>query len=288
MQKFLKVTMTATLSLIILSGICFCVVRRSVLKVLKPDDSASLILADKGESALPFSPGEKIIYSVYYGKVKLGRAELVFKGKKELGNVKAYLITFDTHTPYFKDFEQIFADKDSFLPLKVIRKIKKPANFDTNIEEVYDQDNYKIKIVKKGAFLSKKISINKNSSIDNAILISYYYRTLDDYSGVRDVSVNLPTKKFNLNFKGKETVNTGAGKFSAFVFEGDPYPFRLWLRDAPDRVPLKIELPGMMGYSLICKEIINPVRDRPSLDGRRQPEYLISNGVNDREENKNK
>ncbi len=288
MKKLLKVTITVVFSLIILSGICFCIVRRSAFDGRDADYSAPLALADNGRDDLPFLPGEKIIYSVYYGKVKLGRAELVFQGEKEIGKIKVYLITFDTRTSYFKDFEQIFADKNSFLPVKVIRKIKKPANFDTNIEEVYDQNNYKIKIVKKGAFLSKKMSINKDSSIDNAILISYYYRTLADYFGVKDVSVNLPTKKFNLNFKGKEIVDTGAGKFSAFVFEGDPYPFRLWLRDAPDRVPLKIEMPGMMNYSLICKEIVNPVRDRPSLDGRRQPEYLISNGVNDSRKGINK
>lgn len=256
MKKILKVTITAALSLIILSGICFCIVKQSALKELNADDSTPVALTENVK-VLPFLPGEKIIYSVYYGKVKLGRAKLVFQGEKETGKIKAYLITFDTCTPYFKDFEQIFADEDSLLPVKVIRKIKKPANFDTNIEEVYDQDNYRINIVKRGALLSKKISINKDSSIDNAILISYYYRTLDNYSGVKDVPVNLPTKKFNLNFKGKEVVDTGAGKFSAFVFEGDPYPFRLWLRDSPDRVPLKIELSGIMDYSLVCKEIIN-------------------------------
>lgn len=218
-------------------------------------DSLNQATLNTQKKELPFSVGEKIVFNVHYKGLKIGKATLTFHGEKEFKGKKAYFITFYTNTPYFKDLEEIFAEKETYLPLQVYRQITRLGNFAMTIKEDYDQENYSIKIMRKNWFSSKDFTIDKSSVIHNAILLSYYYRLKPEFKKEDKFLVNLPTKKFDLLFRGKKNITTPLGDSEAYLFEANSANFRFWLEDNEKRIPLRIESPGMFGYCLTIADI---------------------------------
>lgn len=211
------------------------------------------VFAEK--QAIPFKKGEKLIYNVKYKGLKIGTSFLEFHGTREYKGQDVYFITFFTDTIYLKDKEKIFAEKQKLLPLKVEREIRRNPGFTTKITELYDQEKYKVEINKKGFIGTDTNVINKSSPIHNAILVSYYFRMLEGLKEIDNFVVNFPPNRFTLSFKGKEIIETPIGRKEALVFKGQPYSFKFWLEDTKKKVPLKIEDPGVFGYSLVLREI---------------------------------
>ena len=203
--------------------------------------------------------GERLTYSVYLKKMKVGTAILTFYGEKELDGKKANYITFITRLPFvITDKEAIYADQNDFSPLKISRIIHKPASFPTRIEEIYDQKKISIEISKKGMLLSKRLVIQKQAKIHNAILLAYAYRRKLLVEGIEigaGFKVTLPTIDFEVKFLGKETVSTSLGDTKAYVFKSEPPKFELWISANDKVIPLKIKQPGLVGYSLVLDSV---------------------------------
>jgi len=209
----------------------------------------------KESSSTPFKNGERFTYEVRYNEIKVGRSTLTFNGEKDLDGQKVYHITFFTKIPSLKDTEEIYADKKTFLPIEVHRRIKKKIGFsDTRIEK-YDQENFRVDISSNSKLRSRTFSIERDSPIHNAILLAYYYRLKEVFDKNEKVRINLPTTEFEVMFKGIEMLKTPLGEYSAYVFTSDPPKFKLWLSADEKRIPLKIENPGTLGYSLVIKSI---------------------------------
>ena len=204
---------------------------------------------------LPFTKGERLTYEVRYKNFMIGKSILTFHGQTELGGKKVYHITFFTRIPSFKDTEQLYADKDTFLPLEVHRTIKKTVGFSDRIYEKYDQESFRVDIKQKSMLRSKNFSIEKDSAIHNAILLTYYYRTMEDPDSRDRFKITLPTVEFEVIFEGKEVIETPLGEYLAYVFTSIPPRFKLWLSTDKERIPLKIESPATLGYSLVIKSI---------------------------------
>ena len=83
----------------------------------------------------PFEKGESFTYEVRYKKLRTGESILTFNGEDKLGKKEVYHITFFTKLVALEDTEELYADKDSFLPLYVHRTIKRFGTFTTRIEE---------------------------------------------------------------------------------------------------------------------------------------------------------
>ena len=211
--------------------------------------------AEEKHLTMPFSRGEKLTYEVIYNGVKVGRSILTFNGEKDLYGKKVWHVTFFTKIPSLRDNEEIYADKDTFLPIEVRRKIKKKIGFSDSIIEKYDQKNFTINISSKSKLRSKNFSIQKDSPVHNAILLTYYCRLKDDLKQGGNLKIALPTMDLDVMFSGTETVETDMGEFQADVFTSVPPKFRLWLSADAKRIPLKIKNPGTLGYSLIIKSI---------------------------------
>jgi hypothetical protein len=137
----------------------------------------------------------------------------------------------------------------------VSRLINNIGSFPTAIDEYYDQDAGRIEIEKRGKFLSKKITIQKEGTIHNAILLPYYYRVKQDLLKGATLKVNLPTVDFDVILKGVETIVTPMGEYSAYVFRSNPAKFTLWVSADEKRIPLRIENPSVFGYSLVINAI---------------------------------
>ncbi len=201
---------------------------------------------------LPFPEGEKLHYRIFFKGIPAGEGVLVFHGKKTWNSQEVYYITFKTSIFNFRDIEEIYADKERFLPLRVKRDIRKMSIGRERIEEVYDQEKHSIDISKKGLVLSKKINIKKDSFIHNSILLSYYFRILSLKSiPAGALEVNLPTVKVSIEYKGKKKITTPLGEYECFVFEGRPKNFRFYIADSPRRLPLRIENTEILGYDMV-------------------------------------
>lgn len=203
----------------------------------------------------PFNEGERFTYEVSYNALKIGRSVLTFNGEKELNGKKVYHVTFYTKVPSLKDTEEIYADKDTFLPIEVHRKIKKKVGFSDTIIEKYDQQNFKVDISSKSKLRSKTFSIKKDGPIHNAILLAYYYRVNNRFEKEDRLKITLPTAEFDVIFDGTEKIETPIGELDAYVFRSDPPKFELWLSTDGKYIPLKIKNPGTLGYSLVIDSI---------------------------------
>jgi len=232
-----------------------------VLKLALSGDSSGIIesniqvLPDEPEKSLPFLAGEKLTYSLKYKGIKIGQTVLTFHGEAELVGRKSYLITLRTDSFYLKDLEKIYADKETFLPFKVERQIKKFGGLTDVIIEDYNQEEYKVEIKKKGFVFTREVTINRPSVIHNAILLSYDYRRRGDFEKDEKARIYLPTRELDLTFKGKEPISTPLGEYLAYAFEANSSKFRFWLKDDEKKIPLRIEDPGVFGYSLVIESI---------------------------------
>jgi len=209
----------------------------------------------RGLSQLPFSKGESFTYDVMYKKVRLGESILTFHGERNMGGRKVYHITFLTRIPSLKDAEDLYADTKTFLPVEVHRSIKKKVGFDDKIVEQYDQERFRVDIIQKSKLRSREFSIQKDSPIHNAILLTYYYRMRGGFSKNDTLAANLPLVDFKIIYSGIETIDTPIGEYRAHAFTSDPAKFKLWLSADEKRIPLKMENPGTLGYSLVIKSL---------------------------------
>jgi hypothetical protein len=207
------------------------------------------------ETAVAFLGGERLIYDVYYAGLKAGESVLTFHGERDLGNQKAYYITFSTELPFLKDYEEIYACKDTFLPLKINRRIIKLGGLSReHIEEVYDQKNFTVTITKDKKNPENSMIIQKNGPIYNAILLTYYYRANPDIRKRRDFEIVLPTQEFKIRISRQDDIETPSGKYLVDVFTSEPSKFTFYLSKDSRRLPVKITSHTALNYALVLKE----------------------------------
>ncbi len=201
---------------------------------------------------LPFLKGEQLKYDVYYAGLKTGESVLVFHGENDMDGEKVYHITFSTELPFFKDYEEIYACKNTFLPVKINRQIIKLGGLSTeHIEEIYDQDNFTVSISKGRKAPKNNTVIKKDSPIHNAILLTYYYRANPHIVGKGALSITLPTQEFSIKVSGEGKIETPSGEYIADVFTSEPSKFTFYLSKDAERLPLKITSHTAFNYTLI-------------------------------------
>ncbi len=203
------------------------------------------------QSDLPFKKGEKLAYDLYSAGLKTGKSVLVFHGEEELDGEQVYHISFSTESPLFKDYEEIYAEKGTFLPIKINRRIKKIAGLSETIEENYNQSDFSVDITKKGRLSSKTTTIKRESPIYNSILLTYYCRANPYNASMADLKIVLPTFDFHINMSGEETIKTPAGTYNVDVFSSEPPKFTFYLSKDEDRVPVKIKSNTALNYSMV-------------------------------------
>ena len=200
---------------------------------------------------LPFEDGEKLIYDVYSKGIKIGKSVLTFHGEED----EAYHISFLTNVPFFEDSEEIYAQKDTFLPLKVERTLKKAGGIKTKIIEEYDQENFKVSIEKQGVFRTKKEVIKRDSPIYNAILLTYYCRLKPAAAKDEPFKIVLPTSEYDVQVSGEDTIKTSKGEYPVTVYSSTPSKFTFYLSTNSSRVPVKIESHTALDYTMILGSV---------------------------------
>lgn len=207
--------------------------------------------AEEQKTGLPFEKGEQLVYDVYSAGIMVGKSFLVFHGEEEYEGQKVFRISLSTQLPFFKDEEQIYAQEESFLPLKVERRINKLGGFYETIVENYNQADFTVEITKKSNFSSDSISIKKYSPIYNAILLTYYCRANPGIADKSNFKITLPTSEFNIKISGEETLKTPSGTYDTDVFSSTPSKFTFYLSRDKDKLPVKIVSHTALNYSMV-------------------------------------
>jgi hypothetical protein len=211
---------------------------------------------DKDSIKLPFEEGETLIYDVYSAGIKTGQSFLTFHGEKPFNGESAYYITFITELPFFKDYEYIYAQRNSFLPLKIIRKIEKMGGLSTEeIEEEYDQAAFNITIWKKGMFSTDKAIIQKKGHIYNAILLTYLCRPFPETAYEDSFKAVLPTQEFDIKLSGQENIKSSSGEYFVDVFKSQPPKFTFYLSKDKRRLPVKITSHTALDYTMLLSAV---------------------------------
>ncbi len=194
---------------------------------------------------------EQISYKLNYKGIKIGKATMVLYPDADLEGQKVILITFETDTAFFDDFEKIYIEQNTYLPIKVERKISQLGK-QYFIKEEYIQADFTVRIYKEG---DKVVTIARKQSIQNPMSMIYYVRMLKNLEKGKEIPIVLPMMEIKTRFEGIENIKLPAGKFSAFLFKSIPDKFSFWLSNDEHRLPLKFEVPGAIGYSALMTEV---------------------------------
>ncbi|MDD5552780.1 MAG: DUF3108 domain-containing protein [Candidatus Omnitrophica bacterium] len=217
----------------------------------------SLGFGIKTKGLLQDFAGEKIVYDVRMGRLRLGKAEFNNVGSVEKEGKKLYLMTMLTEVTQFKDLEKIYSDPKTFLPVKVERDIAKLIMRE-KITELYDQEKFVLKITKeKGESKEEKI-ITRNGPIHNAVLLPFYVRHINGLKTGKVITANLPNRAYQIKLISVEEIKVPGGTFQAFHFTSTPRQMEIWISADEYRIPLKIQGTGLFGYSLLMSEYSKP------------------------------
>lgn len=233
------------------------------LEIIEKISQRKLILTKGQEPAIvtvvkpkfPERVGEKIIYDVMLGNIKIGKAIFHYQSKLDLNLKPANLFAFETRLMRFKDNEKIYSAPGTFLPLRVEREIFAWPKYE-KITEVYDQGKFTLDIVKTESGREQKLVFKKDSAIHNAILLPYLIRQIPDLALGWSFQANLPTQQFKIELVGIDQIKVVAGTFKAYHFKSAPERFEIWISDDEYRIPLKIKGMSGIGYTLEMREYI--------------------------------
>ncbi len=232
----------------------------SIIKDKKCSFSKECIVQSTAEQKvkinLPFKNGERIDFDVYMFNFKIGSSFIHFLGETNELDQLNYLIESVTDTVNYKGTERIFVDPDNFYPLRVERKLAMGWDKE-EITEIYDIENKSVTIKKiKNSKQIPDLVIEKPTVIQNSVSLLYYCRLIEDFSSGKTISVNLPTKSYELEIKEPVTLDVSFGKHDAYVLEDKKGAFRIWISTDENHFPLKFEYSSFMNkYSMRMRDV---------------------------------
>jgi len=222
----------------------------------------------------PFKIGEKFLYRVDFNGIKVGTIELEYQGRKKIDTSTLLsvngersrtidklwqdVIRVTSNVKTLKLFqieseEVVYMDKDTYLPLKVQRKVKFLGREESILEE-YQQKEGWVKIIQTKDKTTEERLIKVNPPIHN-ILILYFLYPLDlkDEAIGKTYEFNLPTRKISVRLKEARKISRyGKGREEFYIWEGSPRRFEVWLKKT-ERLPLRVEIPAFLGRIVITK-----------------------------------
>jgi len=201
----------------------------------------------------PPSRSETITYDIKMGGVNLGRAVFQHMPNAEINGRLLSKASFKTDLARFKDTEIIYSDPRTLLPVKIDRDIVNWFSRE-KITEDYDQENFTVTITKYKGAKQNKLVIQRDSAIQNAILLPHSVRRVTKLDLGYIFSVNLPNRKLQMKLVSLEDIKTGGGIFKAYRFESQPKQIEIWISADENRIPIKMQGVGAFGYLLVLKE----------------------------------
>jgi hypothetical protein len=222
----------------------------------------AMVISAKSKAYLP---GEKLIYSLKFGMIQAGKAEIVLR-QVSYQNEPVYYAKVTAQTVGLaeklysvKDIFESYFDMNTSLPHKAIRNVKE-GNYTSYCELYFNHRDTSV-------FSSKTDSLYKTLPGILDILSSLYYlRGLDpNYFKPGDI-IHVVTfwddeiYPFHLRYKGKEIIKTKYGKIRCHRFDPIVEPGRVfkseddmsaWFTDDKNFIPMRVRFELIVG-SLRC------------------------------------
>ena len=201
-----------------------------------------------------FVVGEKLTFDVKYGFVTAGVAEMAIPKMKKIFGRNAYHITFQVNSvpsfdPFYKvrDRYETYLDNEGLFPWRFEQHIRE-GGYSRDFSAFFDQRNGKAKTSEGSYDIPEYV---------NDIVSAFYLARTFEYSKLK------VGDKFNLQnfykdkvypldvvYKGKETIEVGAGKFDCIIVEPlvqEGGNIIVWLSDDDLRIPIKVKSKILIG-----------------------------------------
>jgi len=207
------------------------------------------------EQELPFTSGEKIVYAVKMGPIKMGTATLYFLGKTRLGNKEVETIIFETTGFNFLDVEKIYAETKTFYPLRVERTLNLWGKKMDIVEDYDTKDNSWRLIKREGEKITQEV-FKENSRVQNIIAVVYFYRQMGNLESGKSLDFNFSKVKVKMQITKIVDFLSGDKIHQAYLLESIPRKYRVWLDTGEKRIPLRIDgsLLGFGNMAMIMRE----------------------------------
>jgi hypothetical protein len=216
---------------------------------------------------LPFTVGEKIIYSVEYGFVNAGEATMEVREIVEVDDVTCYhLISEEMTNPFFSMFFRIEDRFDSYIDTTNLVSIRyekhiREGKYENDSVVRFDHDSLQ-------AIYSNEKRVEIRPNTRDFIATIYYLRTLDlqvgdtvyveNHTDGKNTLLEVPIVK-------KEEIKTPLGKFDALLAQpnmkeakifGSRKGLKVWFTADEWKIPIKIESELAFGsIEAVAKEL---------------------------------
>ena len=205
--------------------------------------------------AAVYAPGETFTYAIKKFGMRAGTATLVYHGPVEVSGTAYVQIVFTAKGFNFFDEEKIFADPETFLPLRVERDLNIFGKKE-QIVETYDPNQGKVSIKKyKGKEMIEEASFEKDRPIDNLYCFLFRYRMSGQFEAGQTFQMFLPTKDVEFEIVGLERISFYPGEDEAWYMESRPASYRIWFNTKEGKMPLRIDgAVGMAKTAMILED----------------------------------
>ena len=225
---------------------------------------ASAVLCQKKEFRVlennAFDVGEKLTFSINYGPITAGVAEMYIPSMKKISGRETYYVTFKVNSlpsydPFYKvrDRYVTYIDKEALFPWRFEQHIRE-GGYKRDFSAFFDQ--------RRGIAKTSEGSYEIPENVNDIVSALYLTRTFD-YSELK------PGDKLHLQnfykdkvypldviYHGKETVSVEAGTFDCIILEpvvveGGLFKAEgnivVWLTDDVLRIPVKVKTKVIVG-----------------------------------------
>lgn len=199
---------------------------------------------------MPFSSGENVVFSMFYGPIPAGSGVLTVKMDSLHGDTLYHASSIMRTNRFFSFFYKIddrvdsFFTPDSFLPIRFTKSIREGSYKENLSCDFHNEDGI--------AIYSDGDTVELAPSAKDYLASIYYVRTLD-LSEKREITLVNHTNKKNYELKVKvhtrEEIRTPLGDFECIVVDlisesGGMFSrgsLRVWLTDDERRIPVQLE-----------------------------------------------
>lgn len=195
--------------------------------------------------------------SIQYLVKPAGKSEYKNFGSVDLNGVKANLVTLKSKILFVDVMERIFYDPETSLPYRTERTNSAFWIKDYRTEE-YDQKKFTVLIKKfQGKKLVEEKLIKAAGPIQNMNTLLFYLRKQVDlkigWHFTARVPNELKLEEFDLKLLSIGEIIVPGGKFQAYHFKTVPDMFEIWIDKESPRIPLKINIKGIVNCSILMK-----------------------------------
>ncbi|HQP09997.1 MAG TPA: DUF3108 domain-containing protein [Candidatus Omnitrophota bacterium] len=193
----------------------------------------------------PFAKGETVTYSIKKLKLTVGTATLTFHGLVSLNGREAVEILLTAKGFRFFDEEKIYLDPVTLYPI-VIRRDLDIFGVKEKIDEFYDLERGKVRIVKTAKGVTSEQTLTGSERFDNIYGFIYRYRRSGQLVAGEEFTLHLPMRDVKFKLVEHKKIRVANRDFDAYYMDSVPKKYKVWFDSGPQMIPLMID--GAIGF----------------------------------------